>query len=310
MKIFQRLFVILGLALSVGLAQGATPKQKNYASPEEAFADLVAALKSGKLEAVLAALGPAAMPLIASGDKVADREGRERFLKAYDEGSKVEKPDEAKAVLSVGKDNWPFPIPAVKDAAGWHFDAEAGKEEILNRRIGRNELFTIQAVLAYVDAQRDYYQMNPQKAKLAQYAQRIGSSPGKRDGLYYPTKAGEPPSPLGPRYDAAVKEGYTKSEDGGPGTYHGYKYRILKAQGPDAPGGAYDYVAQGAMIGGFALVAWPTTYGNSGIMTFIVNQDGVVYEKDLGPATAVEVQKIKRFNPDKTWKKVQEPAKK
>jgi len=309
MKTFSRIFVALAFALSALGAQAAASKLKNYASAEEAFADLVAALKSGKPQATLAVLGAAAMPLLASGDKVADREGRDRFLKAYEEANKIEKPDESKAVLNVGKDAWPFPIPAVKDAAGWHFDANAGKEEILNRRIGRNELFTIQAMLAFGDAQRDYYRLNPQKAKLQQYAQKFTSAPGKRDGLYYPTKAGEPQSPLGPRYEAAVKEGYKKEGDG-PGTYHGYKYRILKAQGADAPGGAFDYVARGAMIGGYALVAWPATYGNSGVMTFLMNQDGVVYEKDLGAATATEVQKIVRFNPDKTWHKAAEPGKK
>jgi hypothetical protein len=309
MKSFGRFFVVLAFALASFGAQGAASKVKNYASAEEAFADLVAALKAGKQEATLAVLGASALPLLSSGDKVADREGRERFLKAYEEANKIEKPDESKAVLSVGKDAWPFPIPAVKDAAGWHFDANAGKEEILNRRIGRNELFTIQAMLAFGDAQRDYYRMNPQKAKLEQYAQKFASSSGKRDGLYYPTKAGEPKSPLGPRYEAAVQEGYKKSDGDGPTAYHGYKYRILKAQGPDAAGGAFDYVVRGAMIGGYALIAWPATYGNSGVMTFLMNQEGVVYEKDLGPATATAVQKITRFNPDKTWKKV-EPGKK
>jgi hypothetical protein len=189
----------------------------------------------------------------------------------------------------VGKDNWPLPIPIVKDGAGWRFDTLAAKAEILNRRIGRNELSAIQAVQAYVDAQREYYLRNPQNDKLLHYAQRIISTQGKRDGLYYPTKSGEPPSPLGALF-------------AGGRTYHGYRYRILKQQGPDAPGGAYDYVAQGKMIGGFALVAYPASYGSSGVMTFLINHDGVVYEKDLGPDTAQSVQEITRFNPDKSWK--------
>src|SRR5262249_15766204 len=159
------------------------------------------------------------------------------------------------------------------------FDTKAGREEILNRRIGRNELAVIQVVQAYVDAQREYYLRNPQGAKLLQYAQKVASSPGKRDGLYWPDKAGEKPSPRGPLVVGAKAEGYKKGEGGKPVAYHGYHYRILKAQGKDAPGGAFDYVANGAMIGGHALLAWPATYGNSGVMTFVVNHAGVVYEK-------------------------------
>jgi hypothetical protein len=199
----------------------------------------------------------------------------------------------------------------VKADSGWKFDTNAGKEEILNRRIGRNELSTVQSVLAYADAQREYYVRNPDNAKLLHYAQKMASAPGKRDGLYYPVKAGEPQSPLGPLFDSAKAQGYGgKSADGKPAPYHGYKYKILTGQGPDAKGGAYDYVAGGKMIGGFGLIAWPANYGNSGVMTFMVNHDGVVYEKDLGPGTEAAAQKITKFNPDKTWKLVEEPGKK
>jgi hypothetical protein len=191
----------------------------------------------------------------------------------------------------------------VKEAAGWRFDTAAGKDEILNRRIGSNELSTIQSLLAYVDAQRDYYRLNPQKDKLQGYAQKLVSTKGKRDGLYYPTKTGEPLSPLGPLFDVAKAEGYGGS-DAKATAYHGYHYRILKGQGADAPGGAYDYMAKGKMIGGFALIAWPATYRNSGVMTFMVNHDGVVFEKDLGPNTAGVVGKINRFNPDSSWKRL------
>ena len=283
----------------------AAAKQKSYATPEEAVKELIAAAKAGDSKALLQILGPDAKALVSSGDAVADKEGRERFVKAYEEANKIEKSGDAKAVLSVGKDAWPFPIPAVKDDAGWHFDTKAGKEEILNRRIGRNELSTMQAALAYVDAQREYYLRNPQNGKLLSYAQRFVSTKGRRDGLYFPTKDGEAQSPLGPLFEAARAEGYAKGEGGKPGTYHGYHYRILKAQGPDAKGGAFDYVAQGKMIGGFALIAWPATYDNSGVMTFMVNHEGVVYEKDLGPNTAAAVQKITKFNPDKTWRRVE-----
>ena len=287
-----------------GEAKGkaAPAKQKSYASPEEAVKDLIAAVKAHDQKAMLAILGPEGKPIVSSGDKVTDRASGERFVKSYEEASKLEKSGD-KVVLATGKDAWPFPIPVVKDAAGWRFDTQAGKEEILNRRIGRNELSVMQVALAYVDAQREYYLRNPQKDKLLSYAPKFISTKGKRDGLYFETKEGEPQSPLGPAFDAAKARGVSKGEDGKPIAYYGYHYRILKAQGPDAPGGGYDYVAQGKMIGGHALVAWPATYGNSGVMTFLVNHDGVVYEKDLGPQTSAAVQKITKFNPDKTWKK-------
>ena len=281
----------------------AAAKRKTYAAPEEAVKDLIAAVKAGDLKAMLAILGPEAKAVVSSGDAVADREGRERFVKAYEEANKLEKSGD-RTVLSVGKDAWPFPIPVVKDAAGWRFDAKEGKEEILNRRIGRNEISTMQAALAYVDAQREYYLRNPQRDKLLSYAQKFVSTKGKRDGLYFETKQGEPPSPLGPLFDAAKAAGYAKSEGAKPGAYHGYHYRILKGQGPDASGGAYDYVSQGRLLGGHALVAWPATYGNSGVMTFLVNHDGVVYEKDLGPQTAAAAAKSTKFNPDKTWRRM------
>jgi hypothetical protein len=264
---------------------------------------LVAAAGKGDLKSLQAILGPGSQSLVRSGDAVADRLGRERFVKAYGEAHRVEVQGDAKAVLHFGKDEWPFPIPLAKDAAGWRFDARQGKEEILNRRIGRNELSTMQAALAYVDAQREYYLRNPQGDKLLHYAQRFGSTPGKRDGLYFPTQAGEPPSPLGPRYASAKAAGYEKSSDGRPAPYFGYRFRILKGQGPNAPGGAYRYIAQGRMIGGFALIAWPASYGNSGVMTFMVSHEGVLYEKDLGPDSAAAAGAFKRFDPDKGWKR-------
>jgi hypothetical protein len=294
---------ICAFAAATLLAAGAQAekhaKQKSFATPEEAAAALVAAIKSNDDKAKLAILGNEAKPILQSGDKVADKAAGTRFVSLYETANKMEKSGDAKAVLAVGKDGWPFPIPLVKDAQGWRFDSAAGKEEVLNRRIGANELNTMQAALAYADAQRDYYLMNPQKDKLLQYAQRFVSTQGKRDGLYYPTKADEPRSPLGPMFDKAKAQGYQK----GGGGYHGYHYKILKAQGPDAKGGAYSYVAQGKMIGGYALVAWPVTYGNSGVMTFMVSHEGVVYEKDLGPGTKAIAEKMTRFNPDKTWKK-------
>ena len=291
---------VAGMLAMIGPASAAEAKQKTFATPEEAVKALVAA--AGDAKAVLGVLGSDAKAIINSGDAAADKDARERFLKAHKEASKLMKSGDDMALLVVGKDEWIFPIPIVKEAAGWRFDTKEGREEILNRRIGRNELSVIKAVQAYADAQRDYYLRNPQNDKLLQYAQKFISTKGKRDGLYFPTKAGEPVSPLGPRFERYVAK--NKGEPGKPVPYHGYYYRILKAQGPDAPGGAYSYLAQGKMIGGFALVAYPATYGNSGVMTFIINHDGVVYEKDLGPKTAESVQKITRFNPDKSWKRL------
>jgi hypothetical protein len=248
---------------------------------------------------MLAVLGPDAREIIRSGDAAVDKRARERFVAAYTEANKISRPNESLALLLVGKDQWIMPIPIVKDASGWHFDVADGKEEILNRRIGRNELHAIQAVQAYVDAQKEYYLRNPQNDKLLQYAQKLVSGRGKRDGLYFTVKAGEPASPLGPLFDRLP------AGEGSAGKrmpYHGYYYRILNGQGPDAPGGAYTYLAQGRMIGGFALVAWPAAYGKTGIMTFVVNQDGVVYQKDLGPGTTAAAGKITLFNPDRSWK--------
>jgi hypothetical protein len=295
---------LLGLvaALSISGAAGADG-QNTFGSPEAAADALVAAASKGDVKAMQAILGPGSNALVQSGDAVADRRARERFARAYADAHRIDRQGDAQAALLVGKDEWPLPIPLVKRDSGWQFDATRGGEEILNRRIGRNELSTIQAVLAYVDAQREYYLRKPQGGKLLQYAQKFGSTPGKRDGLYFPTRAGEPPSPLGPLYASAKAAGYTKKGDGLPTPFYGYRYRILTGQGPHAPGGAYSYLAGGRMIGGFALIAWPASYGNSGVMTFIVNHDGVVYEKDLGPKTAEVAGKIATFDPGAGWKR-------
>jgi hypothetical protein len=277
--------------------------QKTFGSPDEGMKELAAAVKAHDSKAVLAVLGNGAKAVVYSGDRVADRASGDRFAQAYDEANKVDTTGD-KAIITVGKDAWPFPIPLVKTAAGWRFDAKQGTEELLNRRIGRNELSVIQVVQACVDAQREYYLLDPTKDKLLHYAQKFMSAKGKRDGLYYPTRAGEPPSPLGDLFARAQAAGYTPGATAKPSAYFGYYYRMLKAQGPDAPGGAYDYVVRGKMMGGFALVAYPATYGNSGVMTFIVNQDGVVYQKDLGPSTASVAKKMTKFNPDATWKKL------
>jgi hypothetical protein len=304
-----RVCVVATLASLLALAVVWSPSvwaaavaQKRFASAEDAVQALIVAAKAGDVKAMLDILGSAARPLITSGDQVADRHDRERLAQAYEEAHGLMTSGETKAVLQVGEDDWPFPIPLVKDKTGWRFDTRAGKEEILNRRIGRNEHAVIEVCRAYVDAQREYYLRNPQGDALLQYAQQFASTEGKHDGLYWPVELGEEASPLGPLVADARGEGYRKGGGGKPVPYHGYYYRILKAQGPDAPGGAYNYVVNGQMLGGFALVAYPASWGNSGVMTFIVNHDGVVYQKDLGPNTAALARAMTQFNPDSTWK--------
>jgi hypothetical protein len=282
----------------------ATAKQRTFASPEEAVKAMVEALKSNDVKALEAIFGPGSRDLISSGDPVADKAGRERFLQLYQQKNRLEQtPD--KAVLYIGNQDWPSPVPIVKKDGLWHFDAKEGMEEILARRIGKNELSAIQFCLAYVDAQREYALKDRNANGLLEYAQKFKSDPGKQNGLYWGAKEGEAQSPLGPLAAAAQKQGYT-FKGSKPTPYLGYYYRILKGQGKNAPGGAYDYVVDGKMIGGFALVAYPSKYGASGIMTFIVNQDGVVYQKNLGKNTEKEAQAMKLFDPDSTWKKVEE----
>src|SRR5215813_8818863 len=279
----------------------AVVQPKRFASADEAVRALVAALRVDDKRALLGILGSEGRTLISSGDAVVDRQTRERFLKSYDTANKlVAKGDTM--ILNVGDDDWPLPIPLVKDGERWRFDAKQGREEILARSIGRNELYTMQTCLAYVDAQREYYSQDHKGDGVLEYAQKFASAPGKRDGLYWPTKPGEPPSPLGDLVVRARAEGYRRAESG-PTPFHGYLYRILTAQGPAAKDGEYDYITRGHMIGGFALVAFPVQYGVSGVMTFIVNHDGVLYEKDLGPNTRSIAFAMKKFNPDDTWKK-------
>jgi hypothetical protein len=304
-----RIAVAIVLAVLVAFVQpahAATAKQQSFASPQDAVQALVTALRADDTKSLTAILGPKSKPLLESGDPVADREVVEDFLAAYDVANQIQQPSDTQAILATGNDDWPFPIPLVKETAGWRFDTEAGDEEVIARRVGRNELSTIQAALAFVDAQREYYETNPAKSKLLHYASKFVSTEGKRDGLYYPTAEGEPESPLGSLFAKAKSDGY-KREKGKPTPFHGYYYRMLDGQGPHATGGAYDYFAKGVMLGGFALVAYPANYDNSGVMTFIVNQDGAIYQKDLGPKTASIAGAIKRFDPDDTWERVPDP---
>ena len=304
----RRLTMLLVLCLlsmgAAGVAIGAAARQKSFPAPEEGVQALIEAARKNDTAALLAVLGPEAKSLVDAGDPVANQASLERFVKSYEEAHTLVQSGDTKVALQIGKDEWAFPIPLIKGSAGWYFDTREGKAEILNRRIGRNELDVVQVCLAYVDAQREYYVRNPRNAALLQYAPKFISTKGKRDGLYWETAADEPPSPLGPLVAQARSEGYRRAA-GKPVPYHGYYYKMLTRQGPDAPDGAYDYVVRGKMIGGFALVAYPAQYGSSGIMTFIVNHDGIVYEKDLGPNTAATARSMTKFNPDKTWKKLQ-----
>ncbi|MBR0693328.1 DUF2950 domain-containing protein [Bradyrhizobium lablabi] len=284
------------LALLIPSAQA----QQAYPNPEDAAAALATAVRSGAKRAILKVLGRDADDIIESGDEVADAETRQTFLTAYDAKHSIKAEGNKKATLVLGADDFPFPIPLVNNRDGWEFDASAGRREILYRRIGRNELDAIQTSLAYVDAQNEYADKDRTGEGAGTYAQRIVSSPGKKDGLFW--RDDRDPSPLGELAAQAAAEGYKVGGDGAP--YHGYYYRILKAQGSDAPGGALNYVVKGKMIGGFALIAYPAEYGNSGVMTFMVNHAGTVYQKDLGPRTEIIARRLITFDPDQTWKKV------
>jgi hypothetical protein len=273
--------------------------QQSFKSPEDAAEILAAAVKSASREDILKVLGANSENIIDSGDDVADAEARQRFLAAYNAKHSVNLEGD-KAVLILGPNGFPFPIPLTRKKVGWQFDAGAGRLEILYRRIGQNELDAIQTCLAYVDAQNEYADKDRTGAGPGIYAQRIVSSAGQKDGPYWPSGGND--SPLGELAARASAEGYKAGSE--PQPYHGYYYRILTQQGSNAPGGALNYVVKGRMIGGFALVAYPAEYGNSGIMTFVVNHVGSVYQKDLGERTAVIAKQMTSFDPDQSWKKV------
>ena len=276
---------------------------RSFSSPETAVTSLVTAVRASDTEELFAILGPGSRELIFSGDDVADRTGREKFLKAYDRMNNLQKVSADKVTLCIGNDNWPLPIPIVKADEKWVFDAEQGKQEIVNRRIGRNELHVMDVLHAYTDAQHEYASKDCGGGGMVEFAQKLISTQGRRDGLYWEVKKGEKASPLGPLVARAAKEGYA---DADLSPFHGYYFKILKGQGKYAQGGAYDYVVKGKMLLGFALVAYPAEYGNSGVMAFIVNQEGSIYEKDLGKDTTRIAEKMKIFDPDTTWKRVKE----
>ncbi|MBR0774273.1 DUF2950 domain-containing protein [Bradyrhizobium diazoefficiens] len=301
LKSFRR--AVLPGIMMLALLGSASQAQEVYKTPEDAAAALVAAAK-GSARDLLKVLGNAADDIILSGDEVADADIRARFVSMYDAKHAIKAEGNKKATLLLGADDFPFPIPLVNTKSGWEFDAAQGRIEVLRRRIGRNELDAIQTALAYVDAQNEYADKDRGEG-VGVYAQRFLSTPGKKDGLFW--RDDSDPSPLGPLVAEASTEGYKQGAGEGPAPYHGYYFRILKGQGADAAGGALNYVVKGKMIGGFALIAWPAEYGNSGVMTFLVNHAGTVYEKDLGGRTDFIAQRTTLFDPDQTWKKADAP---
>jgi DUF2950 family protein len=276
--------------------------QKTFSSPQEASDALVAAIQSNDEKALLDILGPDGKQIVSSGDEVEDANARANFLQKYKEMHRLVKEPDGTTSLIIGAENWPAPIPLVNKGNSWYFDTEAGKAEILYRRIGQNEMSAIRVCQEAVAAQKEYY-----STQHNEYAQSIFSDEGQHNGLYWKAAEGEPQSPIGPLVAAAVAEGYAKGRNGPPTPYHGYLYHILTRQGKNAPGGAKSFIVDGKMTGGFAFVAYPAEYRSSGVMTFTVGVDGAVYQKDLGKKTEVLGKAIKEFNPDSTWQKVEVP---
>lgn len=293
------------LTLSLGTATsacGADPGQRTFASPEIAAGALAKAWHSGSRAALLSIFGPAGVKLVISGDPVAEKSIRARLASAYDSLHRIEMDKPNHAYLIIGNEEFQFPIPLVRQAGSWHFDTKAGEEKILVRRIGRNELNAIRVCRTYVQAQREYAADNSRSNGLHEFATKIVSSEGRQDGLYWPAKAGERESPFGPLIARAAAKGYHVAGGDTRLPFHGYYFKILTRQGANAPGGSSDYIDHGHMLKGFALVAYPAKYGSSGIMTFVVNQYGIIYEKDLGPNTDEIARQMTAYDPDHTWK--------
>jgi hypothetical protein len=291
--------VLIGLLGPFVLAQ--ENGEKTFASPTDASNALYDAVKAGDKPATEAILGASSAPILASGDEVQDKHNAEVWLQRYEQMHRWGKATNGDQTLYIGADNWPFSIPLKKNASGqWYFDTKAGLQEILFRRIGANEFAAIRVCKALADAQYQYFDGLHDGSTVHQYAQKIISEPGKQNGLYWKTAEGDPESPIGPIIAYATRQGYEKKSE----PFHGYFYHILTAQGAAAPGGAKSYIVNGAMTQGFAFIAWPAEYRNSGVMTFVVNLNGVIFEKDMGPNTADLVNAMTGINPDKTWRPI------
>jgi len=303
-KFIGAALLLASLVLFTGIVCAQEPGQKTFANAQDAGKALYDAAKSADKPAIEAVLGASSVSIISSGDEVEDKNGRDRFTQRYEQMNRWAKEINGNETLILGAENWPFPIPLKKDAAGaWYFDTKAGVKEILFRRIGKNELAAIRVCDALADAQDEYFSQTHDGDSVKQYAQKVISDPGKQNGLYWKTAEGETESPIGPLVAYATGQGYGGQHDT-PQPFHGYYYRMLTAQGANAKGGAKSYIVDGKMTGGFAFVAYPAEYRNSGVMTFVVGPDGTVYEKDLGPQTADLAKQMKAYNPDKTWKPV------
>ena len=295
--------VLLAVAMPCAARQN---EPRAFATPEDAARALASAARAEGVNALMAIFGPAGREILDSSDPATSQRNRETFWVAFAEEWRLEDAGVGRKELVIGHESWPFPVPVVKTPKGWVFDAAAGKQEILNRRVGRNELAALEVTQAYVKAQRAYAASSHDGKPTGTYAQRIASEPGTQNGLYWPAGQGQPRSPLGDLVAQAAKEGQPRdAAQPGRTPFHGYYFRIVTGgQGSSAPGGAKAYVVNGEMTGGFALVAWPAQYDATGVMTFIVNQDGVVYQKDLGPETATRAPSLTRYDPDSTWTRV------
>lgn len=302
-RLFQHRLPAVALALALPCATAAAEIGQLFDTPEAAVSALEKATADKDSDALRSIFGPAAAELM-NPDRVQATNEFRAFTAALNETNLLIHESATNCILEVGTNFWPFPLPIVKTAGGWFFDTEAGKDEILNRRIGKNELAVLEVVRAYVDAQREYASRDRNGDEVLAYAQRLASTPGTKDGLYWPPDLDGEISPLGPLVADAQEEGYfltAKKVESKPVPFHGYFFKILTRQGKHAPGGKYGYIINGHMIGGFALVAWPADYGNSGIMTFIVNQQGRVYQRDLGSKTGKLAAEMKVYDPDNAW---------
>jgi hypothetical protein len=286
----------------------AAANHTSFESATAAVDALVTALKSGTADDLGKILGPGSEELLSSGDPVADATDREAFVARYEAKHALVPQDDGSQLLQIGEDDWPFPVPITQRDGRWYFDGAAGADEVIFRRVGRNELGAIAVCHGFVDAQTEYAATGHDGQMAGLYAPFLISDEGEHNGLYWPTAAGEDPSPAGEFVAAAAAQGYRKSGSGEPTPYHGYYYRMLYAQGANAPGGKKDYFVDGRLVDGYALIAWPADYGVSGVKTFLVNQEGTVYEKDLGEDTASAITMIEEFDPDSSWSPVVEPA--
>lgn len=306
LSLVPSMFLLVWLFLTPLVSANDTAPQQVFPTAAAAVSALVAADKADDVKALSSILGPDSDQILSSGDPVADKNARDEFVRRYDEMHRLAYDDQGRVILCIGAGNWPVPIPLVKKDGGWLFDTAAGKGELLFRRIGRNELFTIRVLEDLVDAQTEYASEGHDGGSEGEFAQKILSDTGRQNGLYWETAAGQPESPIGPLVAKATAAGYKRDSGDNPIPFHGYYYKILTEQGRNAPGGAKKYLVDGKMTNGFAFLAYPAEYRASGVMTFMIDQDGVIVQKDLGPDTAKLASGMTEYNPDKTWDEVDE----